>query len=332
MRAEHHTSRARWMAPLLALTIVCGLLVAAEEPAKPAAADAPKVSVFTLKYTRAEDMARLLAQLLGNKGHSFAADERTNSIVVSGQATEMEQIQAVLARLDVPTAAEDSARIMRLKTFSLESTEPDDSVQSALQVIFNGGRPGNFSLDRQRKMVIVYADDPTLKTVEDLLRRMDERRVPRPEMDLQLRVLWLVSGTPPGDPQPTPPPPDDVKEVLPGLAKLGVTRPWLNAQMLVNVQPNVQFQVKGVPSLLGSQFSVTGSMSLEKQTPSVNVTLRATRGQVDGNQPDIANLQTEITAPVGHMVVLGVTPTDAMTSVFVLQVLPRDAKKPAPQK
>jgi hypothetical protein len=279
-------------------------------------------------------MAQLLMQLLGNKAHSFAADERTNSIVVSGPATEMEQIQAVLARLDVPTAAEDSARIMRLKTFPLESTEPDDSVQAALQVVFGGGRPGNYSLDRQRKMVIVYADDPTLKTVEELVRRMEERRVPRPEQDLQLRVVWLVSGMPVANfnDTPLPPPPDDIKEILPGLAKLGVVKPWLNAQMLVNVQPNVEFHVKGVPSLIGSQFSVSGKLNVEKQTPSLDITLRATRGQVDGTHPDIANLQTEISAPVGHMVVLGVTPTDAATSVFVVQVLPREAKKPVPQK
>jgi hypothetical protein len=47
---------------------------------------------------------------------------------------------------------------------------------------------------------------------------------------------------------------------------------------------------------------------------------------------DICNLETEISAPPGHLVVLGVTPADNVASAFVIQVIRKEAKKPGPGK
>ena len=51
----------------------------------------------------------------------------------------------------------------------------------------------------------------------------------------------------------------------------------------------------------------------------------------EGNAKDtaeICNISTEISAPIGHFVVLGVTPTRSMTSVFVVQVLAKETIAP----
>jgi hypothetical protein len=53
------------------------------------------------------------------------------------------------------------------------------------------------------------------------------------------------------------------------------------------------------------------------------------RGGGGRSAAQICNLQTQITTPLGHAVVLGVTPTESMTSVFVVQVLRRLPAKAA---
>jgi hypothetical protein len=46
----------------------------------------------------------------------------------------------------------------------------------------------------------------------------------------------------------------------------------------------------------------------------------------------ICHLETNISAPPGHLVVLGVTPMQSMTSAFVVQVLAEKDRKEATRK
>jgi hypothetical protein len=226
--------------------------------------------------------------------------------------------------------------------------------------IFNVGRAPAIKLaaDARTNAILVSASDDEIAKIKDLIARLDTPSArddaARPKVQVQVRVIWLVNdaprpvapppqaGTvPPGVPAaPAPaPPPDDLKEVLPALTKFGIDKPRLAAQTLVSVTPDVQFQAKGVASLDGlpCQFAVTGRLvdKMEKM-PVLEVTLRATRERATRDQQrtseEIGNLQTEITAPPGHFVVLGMTPMDAMTSIFVVQVLVPDGQKPGAQE
>jgi hypothetical protein len=115
--------------------------------------------------------------------------------------------------------------------------------------------------------------------------------------------------------------PEDLKEVLPGLSKLGIDKPRLAAQTLVNVTSGSRFQTRGVAKLDSPcQFSVSGQFTGSNEPPKLHIDIRATRPGQPG-PAEICSLQTEISAPLGHLVVLGLTPTEAATSVFVVQVL-----------
>jgi hypothetical protein len=64
--------------------------------------------------------------------------------------------------------------------------------------------------------------------------------------------------------------------------------------------------------------------------PAVQPKAQAQHRRLPRLQP--GSLQTEISAPSGHVVVLGVTPTGSVTSVFAVQVLRKDAGKSPPRK
>lgn len=330
----------RWVAGLFALTVGYSLLpgpaaaqVAKESQPKPYAPEAVKPNesvVVKLKYIQAAHTAELLQTALGwRRGEStarFVSDERTNSILVLAPASEIARVQEIIAKLDTPDADGGTAK---LTVFPLRHLTPDKALENALRMVFGGD--GNFSIDLNRKSVIVSGDKKTTDAVEALLERLESvqaaARKPesdKPAGDAQVRIVWLVNG-PAKDEAPLLP--DDLKEVLPGLAKMGIDRPRLAAQALVAISPGRPFQAKGVAKLDGPcQFIMVGSYG-NGNAPELSITISATSQGERGPPVEVVHLETEITAPIGHLLVLGITPTETLTSVFVVQVLRPDAKK-----
>src|SRR4029077_6556385 len=112
--------------------------------------------------------------------------------------------------------------------------------------------------------------------------------------------------------------------VLSGLGKLGIDRPRLVSQTMVNGTVGTQFRAHGVAKLDGAacRLTVSGRLSVKGDTPALEISLNASQPAARGTgETSLCELRTEITAPIGHFVVLGMTPMDAMTSVFVVQVL-----------
>jgi type II secretory pathway component GspD/PulD (secretin) len=65
-----------------------------------------ELRVFRLKNAAAADMERLLSKLFpggrAGGGLRLASDERTNSVLVYGPPTQLDEIEAILTRLDTP--------------------------------------------------------------------------------------------------------------------------------------------------------------------------------------------------------------------------------------
>jgi hypothetical protein len=289
-----------------------------------------EVVVFALKHASASEVARVLGQLYNENDRttaggprriptiSVAVDGRANAVVVFAPSSRLDEIKALVAKLDqdVPPNPANQAIV---RVFPLRFAEPDKTMEAALQLIMAGSQ---FTIDRVRKQVIVSAtDESVVKQVQDLLGRLDVASAERHSADVQVRIVWLVQGRA----EEFAAPPDDLKDVLPALAKLGIEKPRLAAQTIVNATPNSQFRADGTVKLNESvHLSVTGQF-LERTDPaSLHVTIKAS-----SPGGEICNLATDISAPMGHFVVLGVTPTRDMTSVFVVQVTRKEAIKPA---
>jgi type II secretory pathway component HofQ len=59
-----------------------------------------KLNVFYLKFAAAEDVAKVLLSVFGDKGQAIAADVRTNAIIVSGSPEKVEMIKLLVEQLD----------------------------------------------------------------------------------------------------------------------------------------------------------------------------------------------------------------------------------------
>lgn len=69
-----------------------------------------QVKVFTLKYAQATDVAEVLKNLYDKGPAKIAADARTNSVVVTGPVAQLEEIEALLQKLDEGGPANPNAR------------------------------------------------------------------------------------------------------------------------------------------------------------------------------------------------------------------------------
>jgi hypothetical protein len=75
-------------------------------------------------------------------------------------------------------------------------------------------------------------------------------------------------------------------------------------------------------------LSINGSiLSRASETPVTDITIMARKQ--DSAKTVLCELDTRIAAPQGHSVVLGVTPTEKSTSVFIVQLLAKKGNAPA---
>jgi hypothetical protein len=315
--------------------------------------------VFRAKNATATEVAQLLEQVLREKSGlplRIVADPGTNSVIVkAANANQLKMVEALMRAIDVPRTGTGRAN-EGLKVYTLKHHEADANLQAALQVVRVG--QGRFALDTERKQVIVFGNEEFQMSIGQLLENLD--RPPdraRPEEEMQVRVVWLASGLDPKEAGP----PADLKDVLEELARIGVEGPRLVSQTLVNATPGARFSVQGSAVLAQPcQLAISGVIQPGRNNvPNLQIRINAVpdaAAQVPGGvgpgrrggdpfgaarggaNPPGYLVETQISAPLGHSVVLGVTPTDSLTSVFVVQVLPRKpvsrppVSRPAPPR
>jgi len=81
-------------------------------PARRAAADAPvaETRIFALNSANARDAVKVLQQLFAGMPVRLSVDERTNSVLAHGQRGKIEEMEAILQRLDQAGAAAVEAK------------------------------------------------------------------------------------------------------------------------------------------------------------------------------------------------------------------------------
>jgi hypothetical protein len=249
------------------VSIAVGLLLAATDIARAQAPapsrPEPSIKVFTLVNAKAHDMATVLVSVI--KDGRVAVDERTNAIILSGDAEALRIAEALIMRLDA------------------EAASKQDPPQ---------GRPG----------------------------------VPSPVL---VRLIWMVSGLEEQRSAPA----KDLKPIVSELAKLGIDNLQVVANALVNVRGN-EFTLLGTPELEEPvRLEVTGILDWNSTDPhpllNIDLDVRDDRGgplgakDANSSPRNLVRLSSAIDAPYGQFVVLGAAPLGKLTSVFVLQVVPK---------
>jgi len=151
----------------------------------------------------------------------------------------------------------------------------------------------------------------------------DKAREQERSKSLLVRVLWFSTTDKAGAKLP-----DDLTEVAAAIERhISPQSLRLTSQMMINVEPgqdfNAQGQIASGPPIV---LSVDGQLNWNGngEEASLSVLLAAKHPEPQG-QGQLFDIRTSITAPIGHMVVLGMVPSRANTEVLVVQVLnPQD--------
>jgi hypothetical protein len=324
---------------LMALAIVSWLVPGEAVPqeqkkeSEKAAAATREMQVIAAKFVKARELGSVLQQALdGRTRVSF--DERSNAVIVVATPEDMATVKELIEKIDVPKATTEAP----VQFLPLRNTKADLALENALHRFLPSG---SYFLDYERNLVILSGDEKTQQTAVRLIDRLDRptERAKAPDQQVQIRVIWLASGLDKKDGRK---PPEDMKPVVAELEKMGIEEPRLVTQTLVTALPGKEFRVEGLAGLdspfqlfiSGTLLGATNRGENDKLKISIHATGTMSRpGPVPsgGKSPapvsisvvQLGRLETEITAPLGHSVVLGVTPTATSTSAFVVQMLPK---------
>jgi hypothetical protein len=291
-------------------------------PPSPAAEMPTEMRVFHARHVKAQDLAQTIRTIWGQRlgpQLSVAVDERSNSVIVMAGAGELALVETLVNKLDAASDADRSGNVIRI--LPLSHARADGGLVNALGLVLP---KGSFQVDQLRNQVIVSGDPKTVEGAESFIRHLDTLQSKPKSPQVQVRLVWLASGS-----NDVRKPPEDMKAVITELAKLGIEEPCLVSQTSVAAQPDAQFRLEGLAglgtppyrlSVSGKLLGAPGELTNRLQI-SIQATQAAGPGAAGSNQ--IGRLDTEITAPPGQFVVLGMTPTETTTSVFVVQILPK---------
>ncbi len=294
------------------------LLKAIDRPRKPVAGKEMLVSVYPLRYAEAGGVAKAIAPLIEPVG-KVTADAATRSLVVSATAELHDTVAEVIAQLD--TKPRDTGEEMIVQAYSLKHAKADKLGAAVLPLL---GPRGTLSRDTERNLLIIKDAGDVQQTAARLIQILDVPAAAGALTARRVRVVWLVSGLE-GEAKATRKLPPDLKEVEAELAKTGVEDLRVVAQFLAGCVGTEEFRASG--EVEGPcRVSVQGQF-VERSASAVALKIAITADQLravagEDQYVEIATVDTTITAPPGHAVVLAmcpmVGPAGAITSVFVV--------------
>lgn len=302
-----------------------------------------ELRVYALKNAEAREANMLLQNLVqrGNAQVQIVADQRTNTLIVSGPAAIHERIANLVRTIDVPGSAKREERIVRV--FRLRFARAQDLVKIiAPTFAAPEGRPPTVSLaaDPATNSLLVMSNPDDEKQITALIEQLDRQaEATATSPGRRVRILWLVSG------MELPPPPPDLKDVIEELDGLGIQNLRLVTQNIIQTVPGQEFSTTSVaPGFSLCRLKIEGTVTeKEGETPHLKISVSAAGRMPPKPQPapdptapavptppsppmpsmsELASLMTTVVAPPGHKVVLGVAPIEQYTSVFVIQILP----------
>lgn len=250
----------------------------------------PVLTAFHLKYSRADDVSDVIKVLIAEKADvRLAADKRTNRLIVQGPQEVVSTVTEAIEQLDVEQPRKDHVGAFHVgEKASVRRALNELNALTLKSVYYRNGE------------LIVTADSKELLNRAEEIIKADLTSRPDPHM---IRVVWLASNQ--SEPKPTP---DDIQPVLVELKKHGVTDMSIAAQ--ASIRTLGEFEASCVTTS-GENLSMFGT----HEAGTLEISLRVTSGE-----ERILSVRTQIDAPLGHPVVLGLSPMPKGNSAFVVMV------------
>ncbi|MEJ2455011.1 MAG: type II secretion system secretin GspD [Candidatus Thiodiazotropha sp.] len=183
------------------------------------------IEVVTLQHASAAEVVRIINGLQettakgaagGASGVKLVADERTNSILISGDPTSRLRSKVVIEHLDTPFDNAGNAQVIYLKYANAKDlvsvlTGVSESMDKTKQAGAAAGKPDvpiNIQADEAANALIITAPPDQYRSLEAIIRKLDIRRaqvlveaiIAEVSYDKakKLGVQWIVDGTPDG--------------------------------------------------------------------------------------------------------------------------------------
>ncbi len=175
---------------------------------QPTSAGDRRVEILSLERGQAIEIARMIGEQFGKRsgtanGVIVTPDARTNSLVVNAPTAQIEQVKALVSKLDGPTDATETV----IRTYALKGSKADDVARilgQTLQLDAKGRTNGislkpddnsppvqvvaRIAADRRSNSLIVTATVESFAVIEKLLSKLDDVPAASP---VEYRVLPL---------------------------------------------------------------------------------------------------------------------------------------------
>lgn len=155
--------------------------------------DAQEIEVITLQHASASEVVQILNSLRTAGGQAaaqtpgaptLAADERTNSILLSGDSTSKVRIRGLIAHLDTPIEGTGNTKVVYLHYALAEEIAPILQGVSDFEATDNGGTPTstsgndeiNIQADATNNALIITAPPARFDSLRRVISQLDVRR------------------------------------------------------------------------------------------------------------------------------------------------------------
>ena len=181
------------------------------------------IEVVTLQHASAAEVVRILNGLQDRKAKGpdapvkMIADERTNSVLISGDATDRLRSRVLIEHLDTPFDNEGNTQVIYLKYANAKDmvtvltgvTENIDKGNAAVKgAPAKANMPIYVQADEAANALIISASPDVLRSLQGIIRKLDIRRAQvlveaiiaevSTDKVKELGVQWIVDGSPGG--------------------------------------------------------------------------------------------------------------------------------------
>jgi len=168
-----------------------------------------EVEVVRLEHAAANDVVQVLNGLsapagrpaTADTGLRLIADERTNSVIMSGSESERLRVRALIAHLDTPIEAEGDTQVVFLKYAKAKDltpilnnvepavTEPGKPARAA--AVPNKSNEFNIQADEATNALVITASPATMKSLQAVISKLDIRR---PQVMIEAVIAEILAG------------------------------------------------------------------------------------------------------------------------------------------
>lgn len=150
-----------------------------------------EVEMLPLQFARAKDVMQILTSLLSKGGNSsstasgmnftLAVDDRSNSLLMSGDPTMRQQVRTLIERLDRPKSSDSNTQVINVKFSSAESLAPllmgvASSFLKADKDQASANIDTKIEVSKENNALVVTAPPTLMENIKAVINRLDVRR------------------------------------------------------------------------------------------------------------------------------------------------------------